>query len=581
MRTRNIWRGFLALTLAAALSGACACAPQGTAGAPQTTAQAGAAESETAKDVAVEESTAAGTAQSEEIAQTTTVDAAEAGNETTGDGAAAPEGETVPADETQGAEEPYPGYSVIEGMYEAMDQRAEEYAPQIITLESGVQVQRTPSEQFAGVYHNPGNTISYNTYYLHADERGCAACHPDMNATLANMEYRHVDLNNSLGIQTTVAQCLDCHTYSPGYVTEFYGFGTLIHGIHDNDAFTGSCQSCHNMTGDGNGIQLWDNVKHHVLRGIVDVAEPESVQAEFSWNQDVTVAADDIFYFNWMYYDYDYPRYAASEAGIEGDPALFDSWPVSVSGAVETPFETTLSELIAEAPTIERVMTMHCTINPTGGPLIANSQIKAIPLSWLLEKAGIRSDATVILPTANDGFTIPVKMSHLQTFEAYLVYEIDGKRLSIEHGYPLQLWVGGGSAAECIKQLTEIVVMDDNPDDYYMYLGWETEEGGYANKPNVGICYTQEGQIIELGKPFTFEGYAQAFDKQITAVEISLDRGKSWTRYDVSDSATDQWVYWYYTFTPQEPGAYVLTARSISEDGLVTEDPVELMVNAR
>lgn len=88
------------------------------------------------------------------------------------------------------------------------------------------------------------------------------------------------------------------------------------------------------------------------------------------------------------------------------------------------------------------------------------------------------------MPTAIDGFTIPVHLSHLEESEAYLVYEIDGKRLTPVHGYPVQLWVGGGSAAECIKQLSNIIVEEGPEEDYYMYLGWETEEGGYANKPN-------------------------------------------------------------------------------------------------
>lgn len=500
--------------------------------------------------------------------------------------AAQTEAETQQEAETAGqadGEEPYPGYSVIEGMYEAMDERAREYAPQITTLDSGVQIQRTPTEYDAGVYHTPGNSISYNTYYLKADERGCAACHPDMNATLNNMEYPHADLSGSFGIQTTVSQCLDCHSYSPGYVTEFYGFGTLIHSIHDTEQFTGSCQSCHNMTGDGEGIQLWDEVKHQVLRGITDVADPAELNAEFSYSQDVTVAADDVFYFNWMYYDYDYVRYAADEADIEPDPEQFDTWTISVSGEVDNPVKMTLPELIEIAPTVERMLTMQCTVNPVGGPYIANVNIKGIPLTWLLEYAGVHSDATVVLPIAIDGFVEPVHLDYLAEHEAYLVYEIDGKRLSMANGYPVQLWPGGCGAGEFVKQLTDLVVEDDDADNYYMYMGWETEDGeGYYNKPNVGIFYTQEGQIIEAGKPYTFEGYAHGFDWDITSIEFSLDRGATWTGYDVSDNDSDQWICWNYTITPPEtPGAYVLMVRAVAENGSVTDAPVEIMVNVK
>ena len=86
-------------------------------------------------------------------------------------------------------------------------------------------------------------------------------------------------------------QCLDCHSYSPGYVTEINGFGLLIHGLHDdrNAAFSqmgGDCWSCHAATNDGEGMALWDQVKHEKLRGILDVAE---ATGEFTWNQDKTV----------------------------------------------------------------------------------------------------------------------------------------------------------------------------------------------------------------------------------------------------------------------------------------------------
>ena len=50
------------------------------------------------------------------------------------------------------------------------------YAPKVVTLENGVQVQRTP-------YDGSG----FNTYVLNSDERGCAACHSDLAELVHNM----------------------------------------------------------------------------------------------------------------------------------------------------------------------------------------------------------------------------------------------------------------------------------------------------------------------------------------------------------------------------------------------------------
>ncbi len=84
--------------------------------------------------------------------------------------AATPDGgqEAEEPEPTYGPED-YPGQNIIRDMYGDMEERAEEYAPKVTTLENGVQIQRTPTEYYAGIYHNPGATISYNTFYLDAD----------------------------------------------------------------------------------------------------------------------------------------------------------------------------------------------------------------------------------------------------------------------------------------------------------------------------------------------------------------------------------------------------------------------------
>lgn len=57
--------------------------------------------------------------------------------------------------------------------YGGVAARREKYAPVVRTLENGVKVQRTPYDQ--GIYNN---------YFLHSDERGCYACHDDLNEAL-------------------------------------------------------------------------------------------------------------------------------------------------------------------------------------------------------------------------------------------------------------------------------------------------------------------------------------------------------------------------------------------------------------
>ena len=156
--------------------------------------------------------------------------------------------------------------------------------PAVRTLEGGIQIQRTPDEAYPGTldgsvpYHTPEVYVPYNTYYLKADEKGCNACHADLAKTIDSMPYDHPDLENPFGIQVTVQMCIDCHTYGAGYLTNNKSFGTMVHGIH-NTSQKAECWNCHVGTGSGDGMQLWDIVKHQQLRGIKPV---ENVKGDFS-----------------------------------------------------------------------------------------------------------------------------------------------------------------------------------------------------------------------------------------------------------------------------------------------------------
>lgn len=73
--------------------------------------------------------------------------------------------------------------------------------------------------------------------------------------------------------------------------------------------------------------------------------------------------------------------------------------------------------------------------------------------------------------------------------------------------------------------------------------------------------------VVEVGKPVVFSGYAEDYGKHIVSVQFSLDNGAHWTDYDVSDSASELWVYWTFSYTPKQPGLYRLLVRSVNVEG--------------
>ena len=459
--------------------------------------------------------------------------------------------------------EPYPGYSVAQKRFAKQEQMVKENAPQVITLANGTKIQRTPKDP-----------IAYNVYFLKGDKRGCRSCHVDLGQLLRDMPYVHLDLGKMYGIDMTVTHCMGCHEYSPGYVTEYYGFGRMIHSMHPKN----DCISCHDFSENDGKFHLWDQVKYDIYRGITDVPH---VKGTFKFTQDKLTGTEDLFSLNWLIEANDYMRYASFLSGLEQPRKVFEDWTIAITGEVNKPFKMKLTDLIKEAPSETAVMKMHCTIDPPTAALIENVRIKGIPLAYVLKKAGgVKPGATAIFPTSSDGYTFPTTFEHLKNHKAYLVYEVNDEPLKTVDGYPLKMFVGGMGAPTNTKQLSEIRVSKEPVKDMYIYKGWVKEKEGFYNKPNIAIFYTKDGQIIKAKEPFTFEGYADAYDQTIANIEFSMDRGKTWTKYATPGANSDQWVYWYFTFMPKEPGSYVIKARATTTQGLVSETPVTLLVNA-
>ena len=434
---------------------------------------------------------------------------------------------------------------------------------------------------------------------MDADNRGCLSCHTEGLADVVEnqMMQKHIELSNNYGTDVNPMECRLCHDVGTGYVEKNFEFGNLIHGIHKRDTVDADCMTCHAATSDGNGLMLWEEAKYDVMQGITSI-DAEEVEADFSWEQDTLST---MFSASWMSGATNQESIGHAMAGDELDEELFDNWTVTVSGKVDNPFTMTLPELIAEAPSEKVISTQQCGMNPAGGELIANVELTGIPVSWILEKAGVQEGATAVMSTAPDGWNRGNLLSNIAERDGYLVYEINGERLAWDQGYPLRAWWPGRSAQNHIRWTTELAVVDTPPDQIKQFKGWYLNEtntlditsdskqmlydaeaiGEGWNKPNAGILHLHEGQFVEAGKPNTFEGYASAFDTQIAAVEFSLDNGKTWTRYETPDSDLTRWVYWNFTYTPEKAGSYVLAVRSVTADGDVGYIADKVMFNAK
>ena len=444
-----------------------------------------------------------------------------------------------------------------EALLSKNQQAAIEYTPERQTLESGVVVQTIPYDRFA-----------YNTTMLHADERGCTACHA-LEDAVQSMAVSHPELMMTYNVEMTYWNCLMCHT-SRNPLRE------SIHSVHYfSDTFNnmnGNCLSCHQINGTTGEYTLWDDVKYEVMTGFTT---PAVVEGDFKYEQDRLSDINETF---WYWGNGNnrglQPNYSTSQE-------IFDQWTITITGAVEEEITLSLPELAAEN-SVTQIMKLSCNVNQPGGSLIGNWEVTGIPISYILEKAQLKEGADGVQFVSDDRWnagSVPLDFLTEYPTDSLLVYKVNGDYLTPEHGYPVQVMLPSSSAASFTKRVNEFRVTAGADLRGRMTGNRNAAEGGWYNKPNAAIFYYDNGRFFDLGQPITFEGYADAFDEEIVAVEFSLDMGKNWTRYEVTDTTTEKWVYWTFEYTPQTAGSYVLYVQAITETGLVSPQPGRLMFN--
>ena len=459
---------------------------------------------------------------------------------------------------------------------------SKQYAPEIRTLKNGIKVQRTPTEyQCYNHAHPVEGGIAYNNRYLNADNRGCNACHVDLQDTMRNMDYAHPTIwNDGYYFWMDVNQCQICHW--PGH----YEFEPIMHGIHYGagkemfEKMGGTCMSCHSMSTFPDHVQLWDEVKYTKMLGINNVAD---VQGEFDFNQDVTQDIDHMFSYNWTHSHWDNLRRAMGKYELDlGHPEeVSNEFELEIGGLVNKPYKEKLVNLIAECEAdgkiVNKISKIHCAVNHPGAGGISNVEITGIPLTWLIERAGGVKDGVTGF-ACNRGDDGSFRALPIEKYDhCYVVYKIGDDYLDGDQGMATLNWFEGNDAQIFIKQIAGFDAIDDDLDyPSYTKNGWFNfnremvfQDGTY-NKPNVTILEVPDGMIIETGKPFTFEGYADAFDEAVTKIEFSMDMGKTWTAFDLGQTDPFKWVYWHFTWTPESDGSYVLMVRGTTETGMVS-----------
>jgi DMSO/TMAO reductase YedYZ molybdopterin-dependent catalytic subunit len=276
-----------------------------------------------------------------------------------------------------------------------------------------------------------------------------------------------------------------------------------------------------------------------------------------------------------------------------------NTWNLSIGGLVSKPVSLSLDE-IKGLPKRTEVVTMECAGNgralfsprsvsqPWLLEATGTSEWTGTPLKGVLEAAGVQDDAVEILFTGSDQGVQGEEVQYYQRSltieeatrdEVMLVYEMNGRSLEPQHGYPLRLIVPGWYGMTSVKWLESIEAVAEPFNGYQMHATYR-----YAQTPEdpgdpVDIIRVRS-LMVPPGIPdfltrtrlmgpgtVTLTGRAWAGRQSISRVEISSDGGVTWSNAQLGPQPPQfAWQKWTSEWSAT-PGKYTLMVRATDTQG--------------
>jgi sulfane dehydrogenase subunit SoxC len=231
----------------------------------------------------------------------------------------------------------------------------------------------------------------------------------------------------------------------------------------------------------------------------------------------------------------------------------------AIHGMVRQPLVFTMSDLM-RYPSVTRFYFMECsgngltdwlknaskTVQQSHG-LLSCAQWTGIPVSTLLDEAGVLPQATWALAEGADGAaharSIPMKKL---LDDALLVYAANGEMLRAENGYPLRLFIPGWEGNVSIKWLRRLKLgdqpwhlrsetaryTDPMPGGKWRQFSFEMEAKSVITSPSGGMKI-RPGEIEILG-------FAWSGNGKVRTVDVTTDGGRSWHEARLEEPVLDK-----------------------------------------
>jgi DMSO/TMAO reductase YedYZ molybdopterin-dependent catalytic subunit len=217
-----------------------------------------------------------------------------------------------------------------------------------------------------------------------------------------------------------------------------------------------------------------------------------------------------------------------------------------------------------------------------------------VPLSAVLQAAGITSSAVDVMPYGLDSTVVAsgVDAGHVRRpvpaskalGDALLAYEMNGRPLPWDHGYPLRLVVPGWVGVANVKWVGQIEV-SATP----LFSLWNTSQyvltgPTYTGSPAVTSQVVKSTFELAVGAQFAagtqqgLAGRSWSGSGSIKRVDISTDGGATWSPATLHGANLPYaWARWTFNWMPPAAGSYTLSARATDSAGNV--QPVSVPFN--
>jgi DMSO/TMAO reductase YedYZ molybdopterin-dependent catalytic subunit len=284
------------------------------------------------------------------------------------------------------------------------------------------------------------------------------------------------------------------------------------------------------------------------------------------------------------------------------------SYQLRIDGAVRKPLSLSY-EALRDMPSETGVALLECAGNsrvflvpPARGAqwglgAVGNAEWTGVPLRALLQRAGVDEDACeVVLEGADRGtpqeepvppdpivYARSLPRAKAMQQEVLIAYQMNGRDLPQDHGYPVRAIVPGHYGMASVKWLTHIHAVREPFRGY-----WQTSDYAYwvhvdrkpvrralgEMKVKAEIFRPRVYETLGPSQPYTAFGAAWAGETEVTKVVVSTDGGHTWAAAQFVDPIQRHaWRRWTFDWrTPKEPGRYTLMARAHGADGSVQPD---------